>query len=144
MSSRPTAPELARMLGRAHTSYEALTTRVGATCEWRKYTKNSPWVLRVSQGTRPLFYVKPDRGSFEVTVLLGPRATKAALGGRVAKALHPFIRSARVYAEGRPVRVVVRNKRDLEGVNQLVDVKLHPEAPLVRPAANRARRALNG
>ncbi len=127
MSTRPTGPELARMLGRAHASYEALTTRAGATCEWKKYTKTSPWVVRVSEGSRALFYVKPDRGWFEVTVLLGPRATTAALSGRVAKALHPSIRSARVYAEGRPVRVVVRTKRDLEGVNQLVDVKLHPE-----------------
>lgn len=124
----PTSTELARMLGRARGAFEALTTRTPRTKrEWKHYTKNSPWVLRVSEADRPLCYVNPAPGSFEVTVLLGPRAAAAALGGRVSESLRGAIREARVYAEGRPVHVLVRNKRDLAGVNQLIDVKLHPE-----------------
>jgi len=38
------------------------------------------------------------------------------------------IRAARVYAEGRPVRLVVRSEVDLVLVKQLVAVKLEPDA----------------
>lgn len=126
-SKPPTHAELADLLGRAHAAYEALTDRPGATAEWKRYSKEGPWALKVSAGKRTLFYVKPDRGSFEVTVLLGERATRAALGGRVSKGLHASIQGARAYAEGRPVRVAVKSTRDLAGVRELIDVKLNPE-----------------
>lgn len=63
-----------------------------------------------------------------MTVLLGQRATDAALAGRVAERLYPSIRSARPYAEGRPVRFIVKAKADLVFVKELVAVKLEPEA----------------
>lgn len=75
-----------------------------------------------------LFYANPGRGSFEVTVVLGARAAEAALAGRVSKSLHPSIRAARAYAEGRPVRVVVRSAADLVAVEELIAVKLNPAA----------------
>jgi len=100
----------------------------GSTCEWKRYSKNTPWVLKVSRGERTLFYVTPAAGAFEVTVVLGQRATDAALAGRVSERLHESIRSARPYAEGRPVRFIVKTKADLVFVKQLVAVKLEPEA----------------
>ena len=121
----PAASELSSLLGKAHAAFQTLTARGGgATCEWKRYKRESPWVLKVSHGKRTLFYVKPARGSFEVTVLLGARATEAALGGRVSEGLHASIRSARAYAEGRPVRVVVKSKADLVAVEELLAVKL--------------------
>lgn len=96
------------------------------TTEWRRYNASSPWVVKATLGERTLFYVRPDDGWFEVTVVLGERAAAAALGGRVTKKLHEAISSARRYAEGRPVRVKVKSEKDLAGVEQLIDVKLNP------------------
>jgi hypothetical protein len=125
-SKPPTNAELAHLLGRAHAAYEALTDRPGATAEWKRYSKEGPWVLKVSAGKRTLFYVKPDRGSFEVTVLLGERATKAALGGRVSKGLHASIQGA-----GMRRRTAGPRRRQEQtrsgGVRELIDVKLNPE-----------------
>jgi hypothetical protein len=125
----PPAPsQLRKMLGGAHGAYEALKSmHAGSTCEWKRYARKAPWALKVSRGERTLFYVKPGAGSFEVTVVLGPRATEAALAGRVSPSLHASIRAARVYAEGRPVRLVVRSEADLVVVGQMVAVKLAPE-----------------
>ena len=125
----PASSELRKILGGSHAAYEVLKSmHEGSTCEWKRYGKNAPWALKVSRGERTLFYVKPAAGSFEVTVVLGARATEAALAGRVSKSLHASIRSARAYAEGRPVRLVVRSEADLVVVEQLVAVKLEPEA----------------
>lgn len=126
-SRPPSAREVATLLGRSHAAFVALTRRwSGVTCEWKRYTKNSPWVLKVSQGERTLLYATPKADAFEATVVLGERATQAALGGRVSKKLHASIRAAKPYVEGRPVRVMVRDQADLAGVEELVAVKLNP------------------
>jgi hypothetical protein len=93
-------------------------------CEWKRYSKKSPWVLKVSQGDRTLLYATPMADAFEATVVLGERAAQAALAGRVSKTLHASIQAAKPYVEGRPVRVMVKGKADLAGVEQLVAVKL--------------------
>lgn len=131
----PTDDELVALLGPAHGALEALVTRAsGRTFEWRKYTKASPWVLRVSQGKKPVMYVLPEAGALKATVLLGPRAAAAALAGRVSRTLHAAIRAARVYPEGRPVTVRVTRASDIAHVEELVAVKLKPEAPPTAPA----------
>jgi hypothetical protein len=139
LSRPPTTRELTILLGESYAAFLALARRIsGDTREWKRYSKNSPWVLKVSQADRTLFYVTPMAGAFEVTVVLGERATAAALDGRVSKKLHPSIRAARTYVEGRPVRIVIRGKADLAGVEQLVAVKLDPapERPAI-PAPKR-------
>jgi hypothetical protein len=125
----PPAPgEVATLLGRSHAQFEVLTRRAGAVCEWRRYSKTAPWVMKVSDGDRTLYYITPKARHCEVTVVLGKRATAAALAGRVRKKLHPAIREAKPYVEGRPVRVLVRSAADVHAVEELLAVKLNPEA----------------
>jgi hypothetical protein len=123
----PSSRELARLLGKSHAAFLALTQRGSAsTCEWKRYSKKSPWVVKVSQADRTLLYATPMADAFEATVVLGERAAQAALAGRVSKTLHASIRAARRYVEGRPVRVIVKGQADLAGVEELVAVKLNP------------------
>ena len=124
----PTASDVAALLGKSHAQFQVLTQRPGAVCEWRRYSKTAPWVVKVSEGDRTLFYIAPKPGHFEVTVVLGERAVAAALAGRVGKKLHASIREAKAYVEGRPVRVLVSTKAGLRAVEDLVAVKLKPEA----------------
>ena len=124
----PTVSDVSALLGKSHAHFQVLTQRTGAVCEWRRYTKAAPWVLKVSEGGRTLFYIAPKAGHFEVTVVLGERAAAAALAGRVGKKWHASIREAKAYVEGRPVRVLVRTKADVRAVEDLVAVKLKPVA----------------
>jgi hypothetical protein len=85
-SKPPSTRELASLLGRSHAAFLALTQRGSAfTCEWKRYGKKSPWVLKVSQADRTLLYATPMADAFEATVVLGERAAQAALAGRVSK-----------------------------------------------------------
>ena len=125
------------VLGEAYPAFQALVARAGpGAAEWRRYTKNSPWVLKVSEGKRSLFYARPDSGHLSVTVLLGERAVDAALAGRVSKRLHESIRNAKVYPEGRPVNVVVKRPSDFAKVEQLIAVKLEATARAGKSKAN--------
>jgi hypothetical protein len=83
-------------------------------------------VLKLSQAKRTLYYLQPERGGFKVTVVLGARATEAALAGQVSKHLYASIRAAKPYVEGRPVSVVVRRMADVADVEELLAAKLRP------------------
>jgi uncharacterized protein DUF3788 len=127
-SRPPSEREMAAALGDARPAFRALVRRDGAIGEWRRYSKQSPWVLRVSMGKRTLFYARPDSGTVKVTVLLGGRAVEAALAGRVSKRLHASIRNARAFPEGRPVSVRIKTAKDVAKVEELIAVKLEATA----------------
>ena len=113
------------MLGEAYHAFQALVSHGGkAVAEWRRYSTKTPWVLKVSEGKRSLFYARPDSGTLKVTVLLGGKAVDAALAGRVSKGLHASIRAAKVFPEGRPVSVRITRPSDLRKVEELIAVKL--------------------
>lgn len=140
-SRPPSARELATLLGRSHAAFVALTQRgSGVTCEWKRYTKTSPWTLKVSQGDRTLLYATPKSNAFEATVILGQRATEAALGGRVSRRLHASIRAAKSFVEGRVVRVTVRGRADVAAVEELVAVKLTPAGGKTDASSGKERR----
>jgi hypothetical protein len=120
----PSESDLQAVLGAAYPAFRSLVTRGGAAAEWKRYTRNSPWVLKVADRKRSLFYARPDGGHLSVTVLLGGRAVEAALAGGVSEGLHESIRNAKAYPEGRPVTVVVRSASDLASVEELIAVKL--------------------
>lgn len=140
-SRPPSAREVASQLGRSHAAFVALTQRgPGVTREWKRYTRTSPWTLKVSQGDRTLLYATPRAGAFEATVILGERATEAALGGRVSKRLHATIRAAKSYVEGRVVRLTVRGKADAAAVEELVACKLKPTGGTTDASSGKRRR----
>ena len=140
-SKPPSAREVATLLGRSHAAFVTLTQRgSGVTCEWKRYTKASPWTLKVSQGDRTLLYATPKADAFEATVILGERATEAALGGRVSKRLHASIRAAKSYVEGRVVRVMVKGQADVAAVEELVAVKLKPTDGTTDASSGKRRR----
>jgi len=121
----PTDAAVATMLGEMYPAFQEMAAHGGkATAEWKRYSPKTPWVFKATLGKRALFYARPDDGVMLVTVLLGERAVQAALGGRVRKALHRAIHDAKVYPEGRPIVVRVRRPADLEGIRELIAVKL--------------------
>jgi uncharacterized protein DUF3788 len=117
------------LLREAYPAFQALVASGGpGAAEWRRSSKNSPWLLKVSKDKRSLFYAKPDTGHLTVTVLLGERAVEVALAGGVSKRLHDSIRSAKVYPEGRPVAVSIDRPSDFAKVEELVAVKMAARA----------------
>jgi hypothetical protein len=132
----PSESEMRAALGEAYPAFRDMVARAGpGAAEWRKYTKSSPWVLKVSDGRRSLFYARPDEGHVRVTVLLGERAVEAALAGRVSKWLHEVIRGAKAYPEGRPVSVLLKRASDLASIEELLAVKRETAARPTRPRA---------
>ena len=140
----PSESTMAAVLGDAYAAFQRLVRGNGeAVAEWRRYSKNSPWLLKVSKGKRTLFYARPDGEVLKITVLLGGRAVEAALAGKVSKKLQASIREAKVFPEGRPVSVWIKKATDIAKVEELISLKLEatgrPGKPPSRPKAGRRR-----
>ena len=123
----PPDAELRALLGRCYRVFDRVAhPSPGASSEWRCYKKGTPPILKVIDGKRTLYYLRPDRGSVHVTFLLGRAACEAALAGQVRRRLQAVIRSAQQYPEGRAVRLELRRLGDVADVEALLAVKLGP------------------
>jgi len=121
----PSQAELHTLLGRRYATFDRVVhLSAGARGEWRSYKKGTAPILKVIDGKRTLYYVRPDRASVHVSFLLGRRACEAALAGHLPPDLRTAIESGKQYPEGRAVRLEVRRLADVAAVEALLAVKV--------------------
>jgi hypothetical protein len=122
----PAEATLTGALGQSRSAFEHLRTlRPGVGAEWRRYSKAGAWTLKVSEGKRTLFYLTPGDGEFTVALILGERATAAALAAEDVAEVHKrALREARPYAEGRGIRVAVKGEHECAAIERLLEIKL--------------------
>ena len=125
----PSADQLREALGESHPSWIRLIDHVRSRRdrlreEWAYPGAKFGWSLRLREGDRNLLYLTPGRGEFLVGVVLGDRAIAAAReAGASAEAL-ALADAAPKYAEGRGIRVSVREPDDLPLAMELAGIKL--------------------
>lgn len=125
----PSEAELRELLGRCYATFDRVVRlSSGARGEWHCYKKGTAPILKVIEGKRTLYYVRPDRGSVHVSFLLGRRACEAALAGHLPADVRAAIQSGKQFPEGRAVRLELRRLADVAAVEALLAVKLAPPA----------------
>ena len=82
------------------------------------------WSLRPLLKKRTILWMGPCQDCFRVSFALGDKAVAAARASELPKALLEQIASARRYAEGTPVRLIIKSADDLAPVRTLVEIKL--------------------
>jgi hypothetical protein len=126
---QPEAAEVAAMLGASSRIWDAL---VRQACEryanifeeWNHSGAQFGWTLRLKIKTRSVIYMTPQSGEFIVGIVLGEKAVAAALQSGLPPHLVALIDAAPRYAEGRGMRMTIRNDSDLEGILRMVEAKL--------------------
>ncbi|MCZ7555006.1 MAG: DUF3788 domain-containing protein [Bacteroidia bacterium] len=103
---------------------EVLTRYPKAVEEWSFPGKTFGWSFRVKDSKRVIVYMLPREGYFKAAFNFGQRAVDEIMGSGVAPSIKEELAAARVYAEGRGIRIDVRKKRDLQDVLTLVEIKL--------------------
>ncbi|MDD4857304.1 MAG: DUF3788 domain-containing protein [Candidatus Krumholzibacteria bacterium] len=128
-SSRPNQETLSKTLGKASALWGDLLTYLASeyeplTEDWHFPGKNYGWGLRVKQKKRTILYMTPCAGHFLVSFALGEKAVRAAHESRLSDSVLKLIDDARQYAEGRGVRIEVRNRGDVEEIKRLAAIKM--------------------
>jgi hypothetical protein len=127
-SSPPSDDALREVLGKAHDAWQALfeelTATLGLRPEWGYTSTSSGWSLRIKRETRVIFYLTPSRGAFLASTALGEKAVRAAHELPLPDRFLAVVDAAPKYAEGRGVRLEIRNRRDVKPLIALAGIKL--------------------
>ena len=112
----PRAGDLERTLRGAEAHWDGLIAFLAteyAPLEetWNFAGANWGWSLRLKQKKRTVLYMTPCKGLFLVGFALGEKAVKAAHDSPLPDSILAVIDEAKKYAEGRAVRIEIKNKK---------------------------------
>jgi hypothetical protein len=126
---QPTDAELAAALGPAKAVWDQLLAELSQEYgvndyEWKSYSPNAGWSLRVKRKTRTIVWLSPSDGSFTVAFILGDKALRAARQFKVPQRVVRAISEAPNYPEGTCIRLKVKSSRDIGTLMKLATIKL--------------------
>jgi hypothetical protein len=125
----PKKKDLETALGRSFRLWSDLTAwldeRFGPVTEtWQFSGIKWGWSLKVQQKKRAIVYLTPQKKCFLAGFALGEKAVKAAIAAGLPEDILKLVQEAPKYAEGRSVRIEVRNQRQNTGVKALAEAKM--------------------
>jgi hypothetical protein len=128
-SREPGARELAAVLAETADLWDELRSSLASRFdplseEWVFSGKKWGWALRLKHKKRAVLYMTPCGGYFTAGFAIGQKAFEAARQSDLPRSFLDVIDNSQRYAEGRAVRVDVRNAEDLGNVIQLATIKM--------------------
>lgn len=92
--------------------------------EWNYPGEKYGWGFRIKDKKRAIVYLLPREKYFKVAFVFGQKATDTIMKSNIASAIKKELESARVYAEGRGIRIDIKNDTLMEDVKALIDIKI--------------------
>ena len=128
-STKPDVKDLKKTLGRSAVHWDDLVAHVTAKYApldetWIFSGANWGWSLRLKRKRRTVLYMTPCKGHFLVGFVLGEKAVSAARGSTLPRSTITIIDEAKKYAEGRGVRIEIKNKSNLAIAKKLAAIKM--------------------
>jgi hypothetical protein len=127
-SMPPTEAEVRKALGNTYSLWKQIRDTVTEryspiVVEWGYSGKAYGWGLRLKEAKRALLYLTPCDGYFLASFALGEKAVQAAKAAKLPAGILKTIDEAPKYAEGRGVRIEVRNSADAKSILILAAIK---------------------
>ena len=128
-SQVPTDAELRGALGDNYELWMAIRDRVFEKypegCEeWNFPGKKYGWSFRIKDKKRAIVYLLPGDQTFQAAFVFGGKAFEFIKDSDVSEQIKSDLESAKVYAEGRGVRIPVPERSVLKDIYSLIDIKL--------------------
>lgn len=125
----PTDSDLRAELTETYDAWKAIRDHVhavypDATDEWNYSGKKFGWGFRIKDKKRVIVYLLPREGYFKAAFVFGQKATDAILAGGITDDIKNELQAAKVYAEGRGIRIAVRDAEMSNDLKQLIAIKL--------------------
>ena len=126
---KPTEEELKSALGDTFDIWEELVKftekqNLHATEEWKFAGEKYGWSFRISDKKRVLIYLLPRDKFFKAAFVFGQKATDAIMEGNISENIKVELKSAKKYAEGRGIRIEVKDRTYLDDLKELIAIKI--------------------
>lgn len=92
--------------------------------EWNFSSEKFGWSFRIKDKKRVLLYLLPRENFFKVAFVFGQKATEQILASDISEDIKAELNAAKVYAEGRGIRIEVRDKSMMEDIRKLIKIKI--------------------
>lgn len=128
-SQVPTDAELRGVLGDKYKLWMEIRDRVYEKYpegieEWNFPGKKYGWSFRIKDKRRAIVYLLPRDGEFLAAFVFGGKAFEVIKKSDVSAQIISDLGSAKVYAEGRGIRIPVPDSSAQEDIFRLIDIKL--------------------
>lgn len=128
-SAEPTEKDLAEALGRTMDRWRDIMAYViekypSAIEQWNFPGAKYGWSFRLKDKKRAIIYLIPCSKHFQAAFVFGDKAVAAVEASLLPESIKDELRQARKYAEGRGIRLPVKNKTDVKNIKKLIDIKL--------------------
>ncbi len=90
--------------------------------EWSYPGRKYGWSFRLKDKKRVIIYLLPRERYFKVAFVFGQKAYELVLDSPISESIKNELAGARVYAEGRGIRIDVKDSAD--DIKKLVEIKL--------------------
>jgi len=124
----PMDEDLKITLGKTYESWQDIKNFVaaeypGTIAEWNYPGEKYGWSFRIKDKKRAVLLLLPRDGYFKVAMVFGQKATDIILNSGISEGIKEELRSARVYAEGRGIRIEINNDSFLKDIYELIKIK---------------------
>jgi Protein of unknown function (DUF3788) len=92
--------------------------------EWSYAGKKYGWSFKIKDARRTIIYLLPRDKYFKVALVFSQKATDAVLTSNVSESIKSELKSAKVFAEGRGIRIRATTNI-VNDITSLIDVKLN-------------------
>lgn len=95
-----------------------------AISDWHFSGEKFGWSYRVKDNKRVILYLLPRDRFFKVALVFGQKAVSQILNSGISEAIKTDLMAAKAYAEGRGMRIEVRDASNLEDIKKLIQFKI--------------------
>lgn len=128
-SIEPTQADLEKALGESHIHWQelfsfTLKTFPESNFGWHFSGQKFGWSFRISDKKRVILYLLPRDRFFKAALIFGDRAVEQIISSDIAEYIQSELMSAKKYAEGRGIRVEVKDVSLVEDLKKLITIKI--------------------
>ena len=92
--------------------------------EWNYPGIKYGWSFRIKDKKRAIVYLSPRDGYFKAAMVFGQKATDKIMESGISASIKEELAGARVYAEGRAIRMEIRDGHVIPDIMELIDIKI--------------------
>lgn len=125
----PTDKDLVEKLGSTYNLWIQIQDFVmdkypGGLAEWNCTGKKYGWSFRIKDKKRAIIYFLPRDKYFKVAFVFGQKATDTIMVSDISPEIKKELEQATKYAEGRGIRICIKNDLQISDIKKLIEIKL--------------------
>jgi hypothetical protein len=92
--------------------------------EWNYSGEKYGWSFRMKDKKRAIIYLLTRDRYFTVALVFGQKAANRVLTSPISEKIKTELENARVYAEGRGIRIEVKDELIIDDIKALIEIKI--------------------